>query len=139
MRKYLLVNEGKNILNWHNLSQICAQCIQSLTERSNQVTLIRHPCCLPSPYSDSIQLFATAQSFHRTFLFNLLTKIIAREFNYETALEFDITHSDGQFKKTADNSKLINLIGDYNFTSINKGIKNSVEWFIHNYKACRKS
>ena len=68
-----------------------------------------------------------------------VAKIIAKEFNYEEALEFDISHSDGQFKKTADNSKLINLIGDYKFTSINEGIKNSVKWFINNYEICRKN
>ena len=40
--------------------------------------------------------------------------------------------------KTADNSNLIKLIGKYNFTSIENGIKSSVDWFINNYETCRK-
>ena len=53
-------------------------------------------------------------------------------------MTFDTTFSDGQFKKTADNSNLINLIGEYKFTNIEKGIKSSVDWFINNYEICRK-
>ena len=63
---------------------------------------------------------------------------IAKAFDYSSMMTFDTTFSDGQFKKTADNSKLLNLIGEYNFTSIEKGIKSSVDWFINNYEICRK-
>lgn len=52
-----------------------------------------------------------------------IAKYIAKEFNYENMIEFDNSYSDGQFKKTADNSKLINLYGDYEFTRIDHGIK----------------
>ena len=31
---------------------------------------------------------------------------IAKNFNYENFIKFDSSHSDGQYKKTADNSKL---------------------------------
>ena len=41
-------------------------------------------------------------------------------------------------KKTADNSKLLDLHGDYDFVSIQKGIAESVAWFIKNYETCRK-
>ena len=44
----------------------------------------------------------------------------------------------GQFKKTADNSKLMSLIKNYQFTDINKGIKETVQWFKDNFKICRK-
>lgn len=63
---------------------------------------------------------------------------IAKAFNYEERIVFDTSYSDGQYKKTADNHKLKNLIGDYKFTGISDGIKKSVKWFIENYDSCRK-
>jgi len=64
--------------------------------------------------------------------------LISKEFNYEYRMKFDTSFSDGQFKKTADNTKLMNLIGDFQFTPIEEGIKNSVKWFIENYDTARK-
>ena len=63
--------------------------------------------------------------------------LIAKAFDYEDRIVFDSSKSDGQYKKTADNSKLMSLI-DYNFTSISDGIKKSVEWFNKNYETLRK-
>ena len=62
---------------------------------------------------------------------------IARSFDYEN-LQFDTHYSDGQYKKTADNSKLMKLIGKYKFTPFDEGIKRNVTWFINNYDQCRK-
>jgi GDP-L-fucose synthase len=67
-----------------------------------------------------------------------VARIIAKEFDYEHMMLFDDSFSDGQFKKTADNSKLISLYGDFEFTSMNEGMKKSVKWFIDNYEKCRK-
>lgn len=63
---------------------------------------------------------------------------IAKCFNYEHMIEFDPSKPDGQFKKTADNSKLLKLINNFQFTPIEEGISKSVEWFIQNYHICRK-
>jgi GDP-L-fucose synthase len=63
---------------------------------------------------------------------------IGRAFDYEDRIVFDTSFSDGQYKKTADNHKLMNLIGDFEFIGIEEGIKRSVEWFVENYKVCRK-
>lgn len=63
--------------------------------------------------------------------------LIAKEFNYEDMIEFDSSFSDGQYKKTANNIKLMNLYPDFKFTSIQEGIKKSVTWFIKNYETCR--
>lgn len=52
-------------------------------------------------------------------------------------IKFDNNFSDGQYKKTADNSKLLKLY-NFNFTDINIGLKNSCEWFNENYEYCRK-
>jgi len=63
---------------------------------------------------------------------------IAKSFDYEHMIEFDTRYSDGQYKKTADNTKLINLIGDFEFTRIDQGIKKNTEWFIKNFDDARK-
>ena len=67
-----------------------------------------------------------------------IARSIAKAYDYEHMIEFDSSFADGQFKKTADNSKLIKLIGDFKFIDINEGIKRSVEWFKTNYGNCRK-
>lgn len=56
---------------------------------------------------------------------------IAKSMDYNNII-FDSNKSDGQYKKTADNSKLMNLINDFEFTDISYGIKKTVEWFIEN-------
>lgn len=66
-----------------------------------------------------------------------VAKEIADAFEYKN-MKFDTSYSDGQYKKTADNSKLMRLHGDYKFVSIRDGIKKSVDWFVENYEICRK-
>ena len=61
-----------------------------------------------------------------------VAKIIAKCFDYENKLFFDENYSDGQYKKTVSVDKLQNLIGDFNFTRVEDGIKKTVEWF-NNY------
>lgn len=67
-----------------------------------------------------------------------ISRIIAREFDYEKNLLFDNSFSDGQFKKTADNSKLMIFLPEFKFTDINEGIKISVKWFCDNYNIAKK-
>ena len=71
---------------------------------------------------------------------------IAKSFNYLDNIKFNPLYSDGQYKKTADNSKLKSLITkssykefkEFQFTDIETGIKKTVQWFIENYDKCRK-
>jgi GDP-L-fucose synthase len=69
-----------------------------------------------------------------------VAKLIAKEFDYQENMYFDTSFSDGQYKKTADNSKLMNRLGDstFEFTNMEAGIRNSVQWFIENYDNARK-
>lgn len=63
---------------------------------------------------------------------------IATCFDYEDHISFDTSRSDGQYKKTASNQKLIDLYGKYKFTSLSEGIFKSVKWFQKNYDILRK-
>ena len=67
-----------------------------------------------------------------------IATLIAKEFKYEHMMEFDSTYSDGQFKKTSDNSKLMNLNPNFEFTKMEDGMKKSVKWFIEHFEECRK-
>lgn len=66
-----------------------------------------------------------------------IAETIAKNFNYKHMIEFNSFFSDGQFKKTANNSKFKKLYGDYKFTSIEDGIEKTVKWFCNNMKTCR--
>lgn len=63
---------------------------------------------------------------------------IARSFEYENKMTFDASYSDGQYKKTADNKKLMSRIKNYNFIPIQNGISETVTWFQNNYESTRK-
>ena len=67
-----------------------------------------------------------------------IARHIAKCFDYEDHISFDASRSDGQYKKTASNQKLIDLYGEYKFTSLSEGISKSVEWFQQNYEVLRK-
>jgi GDP-L-fucose synthase len=69
---------------------------------------------------------------------NYIATCIARKFNYENNMEFDTDKPDGQFKKTADNSKLMSFIKSFQFTPIEEGITKTIDWFVNNYNHCRK-
>jgi GDP-L-fucose synthase len=45
---------------------------------------------------------------------------------------------NGQYRKPSSNDKLLNIIGNYKFTTLEKGLKESVDWFILNYPNIRK-
>lgn len=62
---------------------------------------------------------------------------VAKSFDYIHRMRFNPQYSDGQFKKTADNSKLMKLLPDFKCTDIDTGIKNSVRFFEENYPKIR--
>ena len=63
-----------------------------------------------------------------------VARTIARCFDYEDRIVFDPSYSDGQYKKTVTNHRLQEFLGNdykFEFTSIQEGCKNTVEWFIN--------
>jgi len=56
----------------------------------------------------------------------------------ESRVVFDTTKSDGQFKKTASNVKLMKLYPEFKFTPFPEAVKKTAEWFNANYETARK-
>lgn len=67
-----------------------------------------------------------------------VAKAIVKAMKFEGEVKFDADKADGQFKKTADNSKLRKLRSNYKFISMEDGIQKAVDWFVENYETCRK-
>lgn len=63
---------------------------------------------------------------------------VAKAMEFEGEVVFDTSKADGQFKKTACNKKLRKHLPLYKFTSMEDGIKKSVDWFVENYEKARK-
>lgn len=63
---------------------------------------------------------------------------VAKAMNFQGKIVFDTSKSDGQFKKTAANGKLRSLYPEFQFTSIEDGLKQSCEWFEAHYEEARK-
>ncbi len=67
-----------------------------------------------------------------------IAEYISDAFNISRdCIKFDTSYSDGQYKKTADNTKCLHFLKDskkwnteFTFTPIKEGIKQTVEWFI---------
>ncbi len=65
-----------------------------------------------------------------------VAKSIADKFG--KSLSFDVSKSDGQFKKNTSNDLLKKELGDIEFTDFVYAIGETVDWFIKNYEVCRK-
>ncbi len=67
-----------------------------------------------------------------------VVSIIAECFNFKGNIKFDTDKPEGQFRKPSDNSVIRDMFPDFKFTGIEKGLKESVEWFLANYPNVRK-
>jgi GDP-L-fucose synthase len=96
-------------------SQDLAQLILLVLDKSNDENTI-----LSSPEEAEVSIKDVAT-------------IIAKCFDYEDRIVFDSGYSDGQYKKTVSNRRILELIErekpDFEFLSIEKGIKQTVKWF----------
>ena len=79
-------------------------------------------------------IFSTSQEISIKDLVGLIVDAI----QFKGKVIFDIDKPAGQFRKPADNSKLKKLIPDFKFTSIEDGIKDTVDWFCNNFETARK-
>jgi len=67
-----------------------------------------------------------------------MVDLLVQEFNFKGNVIFDTTKPEGQFRKPSDNSKLKSYLPDFEFTPIEQGIKETVNWFVENYDKARK-
>jgi len=67
-----------------------------------------------------------------------LVDLLVNEFNFKGKVIFDKTKPDGQFRKPSDNSKLKSYLPNLEFTPIEQGLKETINWFIENYDKTRK-
>jgi GDP-L-fucose synthase len=67
-----------------------------------------------------------------------LALLIADTMGFKGKMVFDEEKPEGQFRKPSDNSIIKSYLPDFEFTKIEDGIKETIEWFISNYENCRK-
>ena len=67
-----------------------------------------------------------------------LVGLLVDEFKFKGKVIFDKTKPDGQLRKLSDNSKIKELMPDFEYTPFEQGIKETVNWFIENYDEARK-
>lgn len=67
-----------------------------------------------------------------------LVDLLVNEFNFKGNVKFDLSKPDGQYRKPTDNSKLKSYLPNFEFTPIEDGIKETINWFINNYENTRK-
>jgi len=67
-----------------------------------------------------------------------LVGLLVDEFKFKGKVIFDKTKPDGQLRKPSDNSKIKELLPDFEYTPFEQGIKETVNWFIENYDGARK-
>ena len=67
-----------------------------------------------------------------------LVGILVDEFKFKGKVKFDKTKPDGQLRKPSDNSVIKELMPDFEYAPFEKGIKETVSWFIENYESARK-
>ena len=67
-----------------------------------------------------------------------VVEIVVNCIGFKGKVIFNEDKPDGQFRKPADNSKLLSYLPDFKFTPLEIGIKNTVDWFVNNYEKARK-
>ncbi|KCV68448.1 GDP-L-fucose synthase [Fonticula alba] len=59
--------------------------------------------------------------------------MVGKSMAFKGKFKFDTTKADGQFKKTAANTKLQEFMPGYKFIPLEEGIRESAHWFLKNY------
>lgn len=67
-----------------------------------------------------------------------LVELIVKIMNFKGPVKWLLDKPNGQFRKPSNNKKLISIIGDYNFITLEEGLVQTIEWFHQNYNTIRK-
>ena len=68
---------------------------------------------------------------------HVLAEEICRQMHFAGNIIYN-QQMEGQFRKPSDNSRLRELLPNFKFTSIEEGLRESIDWFESNYETCRK-
>lgn len=68
-----------------------------------------------------------------------LSEIIASIVGYEGKIYWDTSKQDGAMRKRLDVTRMPKFLGEYDFTPIEKGIRNTYEWYRHGVEAASRS
>uniref|UniRef100_A0A8C7HHJ8 GDP-L-fucose synthase n=2 Tax=Oncorhynchus TaxID=8016 RepID=A0A8C7HHJ8_ONCKI len=63
---------------------------------------------------------------------------VVEALGFKGQVTYDTTKSDGQFKKTASNAKLLQHHPNFTFTPFKQALKQTCDWFVANYDNARK-
>jgi GDP-L-fucose synthase len=66
-----------------------------------------------------------------------IAQYVADAFGFKKQLVFDSSYSDGQYKRTVTNKKLMSLYPSFRFTPLPQAINESVKWFKENIDSAR--
>ena len=64
--------------------------------------------------------------------------LIVKHLDFDGQVVWESHKPDGQFRTQSDNSKLLSYIPEFKFTSLDEGLKETIKWFVDNYKTCKK-
>lgn len=67
-----------------------------------------------------------------------IANLISKLMDYNGPIMWQTNKPDGQLRKPSDNSKLMKIIGQYDFTPFNIGLKRTIDWFVEKYPDVRK-
>jgi len=118
--KFIISGSGKPLRQFI-YSKDLAKTIMWVIENYNE----KEPIILSTDESDEVSIETVALT-------------IAREFDYETFIDFDTSKADGQYKKTVSNKKFRKNHPIFSFISYEEGIRETVNWFKNNYPNIRK-
>ncbi len=66
-----------------------------------------------------------------------LIETIVEKIGFMGKVIWDTSKSDGQYRKPADTSKLAKYLPNFEYTKIEQGIENTINWFVANYPYIR--
>ena len=130
--KFILSGSGKPLRQFIYSKDLAKTIMWFLEENLNRDPSKRlrddlHPCS-----NDIITSIILSPDESDEISIEHIAKLIAKKFNYENMIEFDTTKSDGQYKKTVDNSLFRSFNPDYKFIDITKGLDITIDWFLNN-------
>lgn len=146
-------NDNFNLHDAHVIPALIHKCYLSKEKNEDFIVMGSGKALRQFIYSDDLAILIlwTVENFNeKSIILSVgekdevtiehVARKIARSFDYEDRIKFNTTQPDGQYKKTADNSKLLSYIhgGHFDFMPIDTGIKKTVDWFIQNYDTARK-